>query len=158
VPAAETYTSERLSSYDTQESSLAFERDNMTMLTSSAGTDPHGWRNAFNYFGWGSLDADVYRDAAYSSFDAAAKVAVSAIATTHKPVGILARAGGHAQRVIGLRHRRRIPHRPASIERPSRHVHHLCAVQLGRHLGSVLAIPGDRLAHPGPDRRPDWHE
>jgi hypothetical protein len=90
-------------SYDTQESILAFERDNMTMLTSSAGTDPHGWRNALNYFGWGSLGADVYRDASYSSFDAAARAAVSAIATTHKPVGILAHAGGHAEFVTGYK-------------------------------------------------------
>jgi hypothetical protein len=88
-------------SYSTQESILAFEREHMTMLTSSAGTDPHGWRNALNYYGWGSMYAGVYRDSAYSSFDAAAKAAVSAIAMYHKPVGILARAGSHAQVVTG---------------------------------------------------------
>jgi hypothetical protein len=88
-------------SYSTQESILAFERDNMTMLTTSAGTDPHGWRNALNYYGWGSIDAGVYRDAAYGSFDGAAKAAVSAIALTHKPVGILAHSGGHAEFITG---------------------------------------------------------
>jgi hypothetical protein len=88
-------------SYDTQESILAYERAHMTMLTSSLGTDPHGWRNALNYFGWGSMNAGVYRDSSYSSFDAAAKAAVSALAMYHKPVGILALAGGHAQVMTG---------------------------------------------------------
>jgi hypothetical protein len=87
--------------YDTQESILAFERAHMTMLTSSAGTDPHGWRNALNYYGWGSIDAGVYRDSSYSSFDAATKAAVSALATHHKPVGILARSGTHGQVITG---------------------------------------------------------
>jgi hypothetical protein len=88
-------------SYSTQEAILAFERQHMTMLTSSAGTDPHGWRNALNYYGWGSIDAGVYRDSAYSSFDAAAKAAVSALAAYHKPVGILARGGHHGQVITG---------------------------------------------------------
>ena len=88
-------------SYSTQESILAFEREHMTMLTSSAGTDPHGWRNALNYYGWGSVDAGVYRDSAYSSFEAAAMAAVSAIAMHHEPVGILARSGSHGQVVTG---------------------------------------------------------
>jgi hypothetical protein len=90
-------------SYDVQESILAYERANMTMLASSAGSDPHGWRNALNYFGWGSIDAGVYRDASYGSFDAAAKATVVAIATTHKPVGILAHAGAHAEFVTGYK-------------------------------------------------------
>ena len=88
-------------SYATQESILAFERANMTMLTSSAGTDPHGWRNALNFNGWGSLTAGVYVDSAYPSFDAATKAVVSAIATHREPVGILARSGGHGQVVTG---------------------------------------------------------
>ena len=87
--------------YDMQESILAFERGNMTMLDSSAGSDPHGWRNALNYYGWGSIDAGVYRDSSYSSFDAATKAAVSALATHHKPVGILARSGTHGQFITG---------------------------------------------------------
>jgi hypothetical protein len=88
-------------SYSTQESILAFEREHMTMLTSSVGTDPHGWRNALNYYGWGSMDAGVYRDSSYPSFDAAAKAAVSDLAINHKPVGILARSGSHGQVVTG---------------------------------------------------------
>jgi hypothetical protein len=88
-------------SYSTQESILAYERAHMTMLPSSAGSDPHGWRNALNYYGWGSINAGVYRDASYGSFDAAARAAVSAMARTHKPVGILAHAGGHAEFVTG---------------------------------------------------------
>ncbi len=88
-------------SYDVQESILAYERNHMTMLSTSAGTDPHGWRNALNYYGWGSMSAGVYRDSAYSSFDAAARAAVSALAVYRKPVGILALAGGHAQFITG---------------------------------------------------------
>jgi outer membrane biosynthesis protein TonB len=88
-------------SYAVQEEILAYERANMTMLTTSAGSDPHGWRNALNYYGWGSISAGVYRDSAYSSFDAAAKAAVRAVARYHKPVGILARAGTHAQFITG---------------------------------------------------------
>ncbi|HEX7491401.1 MAG TPA: hypothetical protein VF337_06835 [Candidatus Limnocylindrales bacterium] len=88
-------------SFSTQESILAYERNHMTMLTSSAGTDPHGWRNALNYFGWGSLQAGVYRDSAYDSFSAAATATISALATHEKPVGILAQNGHHAQFVTG---------------------------------------------------------
>jgi hypothetical protein len=88
-------------SYLTQETILAFERANMTMLGTSAGSDPHGWRNALNYFGWGSLTSAAYRDSSYSSFDAAAKAAVSALARYHKPVGILSRGGHHAQVLTG---------------------------------------------------------
>jgi hypothetical protein len=95
------FTWQPTTSYDTQEAILAYERGHMTMLISSAGTDPHGWRNALNYFGWGSLTAGVYRDSAYTSFDAAAKAAVSALARYRKPVGILALAGGHAQFITG---------------------------------------------------------
>jgi hypothetical protein len=87
--------------YATQESILAYERAHMTMLTTSFGTDPHGWRNALNYYGWGSMDAGVYRDVSYTSFDAAAKGAVSALAMYHKPVGILAVAGQHAEYITG---------------------------------------------------------
>jgi hypothetical protein len=88
-------------SFVTQESILAYERAHMTMLTTSPGTDPTGWRNALNYYGWGSIDAGVYRDSAYTSFDAAAKAAVSALARYHKPVGILALSGQHAQFITG---------------------------------------------------------
>jgi hypothetical protein len=88
-------------SYATMETVLEFERSNMTMLARSAGSDPHGWRNALNYYGWGSVNAGVYRDSAYDSFDAAARAVVEAVARSGRPVGILARAGGHAQMVTG---------------------------------------------------------
>ena len=88
-------------SHGTTEAMLAYERSNMTMLAASAGSDPHGWRNALNYFGWGSIKAGAYEDAAYPSFDAAARAAVLALAQSRRPVGILARGGGHAQLVTG---------------------------------------------------------
>jgi hypothetical protein len=88
-------------SYEAQEAILGFERDNMTMYWGAPGTDPHGWRNALNYYGWGSMSAGVYVDSAFDSFDAAAHQAVHSIARTGKPVGILAWYGGHAQYVTG---------------------------------------------------------
>jgi hypothetical protein len=88
-------------SFDTEENILAFERQNMTMVWTAQGSDPHGWRNALNYFGWGSMKAGVYRDSSYDSFDAAIRATVHSIARTHKPVGILGWAGGHAQYVTG---------------------------------------------------------
>jgi hypothetical protein len=87
--------------YATQEAILAFDRANMTMLTSSAGTDPHGWRNGLNYFGWGTMSAGFYTDMSFTSFDAAAKAVVHAVAMYRKPVGILGWYGGHAQLVTG---------------------------------------------------------
>ena len=90
-------------SYARQESILAFERAHMTMLKKSKGTDAHGWRNALNYYGWGSIGAGVYVDAAYSSFEAAEKAAVAALAMYRKPVGILAAGGSHAEFITGYR-------------------------------------------------------
>jgi hypothetical protein len=89
--------------FSTQEDILAFERANMTMLVTSAGTDPHGWRNALNYYGWASATAGMYSDRSYTSLDAASRATVSAIATLRKPVGILARSGTHAQFVTGYK-------------------------------------------------------
>jgi hypothetical protein len=80
---------------------LAYSRANMTMLQSSLGTDPHGWRNALNYYGWGRTNIGVYRDSAYATFDLAAKAVVSSLARHMKPIGILARSGHHAQLVTG---------------------------------------------------------
>jgi len=88
-------------SYASQEAILAYERAHMTMLVSSKGSDPHGWRNALNYYGWGSIDAGVYVDRAYSSYLSAAKAAIIAMAQTDKPVAILGWAGGHAQILNG---------------------------------------------------------
>jgi hypothetical protein len=87
----------------TQESILTYERAHMTTSTLSAGSDPHGWRNALNYYGWGSINAGVYSDAAYGSFGDATKAAVLALAQTHKPVGILAEYGAHAEFITGYK-------------------------------------------------------
>jgi hypothetical protein len=88
-------------SYETQESILTYERQNMTMVWTAPGSDPHGWRNALNYFGWGSMKAGVYRDSSYDSFDAAVRATIHSIARSNMPVGILGWAGGHAQYVTG---------------------------------------------------------
>jgi len=88
-------------SYETQESILTYERQNMTMVWTAPGSDPHGWRNALNYFGWGSMKAGVYRDSSYDSFDAAVRATIRSIARTNMPVGILGWGGGHAQYVTG---------------------------------------------------------
>ena len=88
-------------SFWTQEAILEYERQNMTMYWSSPGTDPHGWRNALNYYGWGSMYAGVYVDSSFGSFDEAAAAAVHSVALTGKPVGILGWFGGHAQYVTG---------------------------------------------------------
>ena len=88
-------------SFATQGFILAYERANMTMLTSSLGTDPHGWRNALNYYGWGNMAAGVYRDSSYGSFDDAARAAVLALAKYGKPTGILALHGRHAEYITG---------------------------------------------------------
>jgi hypothetical protein len=98
-----TLTWQPTNSYSMQESILSFERAHMTMLKRSAGSDPHGWRNALNYYGWGSISAGVYRDLAYSSIDAAQKAAVIAIARFHKPVGVFSQGGAHAEFVTGYR-------------------------------------------------------
>ena len=88
----------------TRDAMLQWERKNDT-LAGGNGSDPHGWRNALNYYGWGSsalwAGSRVYDDRAYASFDAAVKAAVRAIARYRKPVGILAWAGQHAQMVTG---------------------------------------------------------
>jgi hypothetical protein len=88
-------------SYTTQERILTFERAHMTMLPSSPGTDPHGWRNGLNYYGWGNVSSGVYADRSFTSFDAAAKAVVHAVAVYGKPAGILGWYGGHAQFITG---------------------------------------------------------
>ncbi len=84
-------------SYARQEAVLAFERKNTTQVLTDGGADAHGWRNALNYYGWGSLRAGVFKDETFTTFDAAAKATVRAVALYRKPVGILAWAGQHAQ-------------------------------------------------------------
>lgn len=91
-------------SYDTQESILGWERAHDTLDSGAPGSDPHGWRNALNYYGWSGYDdpgSRHYEDLAYASYAAAVKAAVVAIATENQPVGILAWAGGHAQIMTG---------------------------------------------------------
>jgi putative cell wall-binding protein len=85
-----------------QDQILAWSRQNMTMVTQgTTGTDPHGWRNALNYFGWGSTSADVYRDQAYADFDEALRAAIVGLARYGKPTGVLTQEGRHAQLIHG---------------------------------------------------------
>jgi len=83
---------------------LRWERTHDT-LVGGRGSDPHGWRNALNYFGWGpgalGAGSRFYNDAAYRTFDAAIKDAVRALVRTHRPIGMLARAGKHADVITG---------------------------------------------------------
>ena len=83
---------------------LAWSRDHHTM-EGGTGTDPHGWRNALNHYGWGSgaLDEDSrrYDDRAFSTYERAVRAAVRALVLTRKPVGVLAWAGRHAQVITG---------------------------------------------------------
>jgi len=84
---------------------FAYARAHDTLSSAGLGSDPHGWRNALNYFGWGlstpTADVRVYDDRTFIGFDAAVKAAVIAIARYHKPVGMLAWAGRHAQVITG---------------------------------------------------------
>jgi hypothetical protein len=102
-PAASPQNWTPSTTYKRQETILAYERAHMTMWLSYKGADAHGWRNALNYFGWGSTRAGVYDDVEFRSFDDAARATVTAIALYRKPVGILAWAGKHAQLVTGYR-------------------------------------------------------
>jgi hypothetical protein len=83
---------------------LAWERRNDTMA-GGTGSDPHGWRNALNYYGWGAgaliAGARVYDDFSYSSYSSAMKAAVRALVATGKPVGLLGWRGAHAQMITG---------------------------------------------------------
>ena len=88
-------------SWNQQKVIMWYERKHMSMLRDAKGSDPEGWRNGLNYFGWGSMNADVYRDTAYTSFNAAAHAVIDSIARTDKPAGVLGWAGSHAQYVTG---------------------------------------------------------
>ena len=87
-----------------RDSILEWERSHDT-LAGGSGSDPHGWRNALNYYGWGSAalgaGGRVYDDQAYATFDGAIKSAVRAMIRYRKPVGIAAWAGRHAQMITG---------------------------------------------------------
>ena len=83
---------------------LRWERTHDT-LVGGYGSDPHGWRNALNFYGWGPATmlagSRVYDDFSYNSFDTAVKDAVRALAATRKPVGVLGWRGAHAQMITG---------------------------------------------------------
>jgi hypothetical protein len=86
---------------------LWFARSRDTLSAFGSGSDPHGWRNALNYYGWGSAAmtnaaSAVYADLEYTSYDAAVHAAVRAIAQYRMPVGILGWAGRHAQVMTGF--------------------------------------------------------
>jgi hypothetical protein len=85
---------------------LWFERAHDTLSAFGAGSDAHGWRNALNYYGWGSKAmtdpaSAVYDDLEYGSYDTAVHAAVRAIAKFGLPVGIISWAGRHAQVMTG---------------------------------------------------------
>lgn len=88
-------------SWNTQEHVMWFERSHMSMTRDVKGSDPSGWRNGLNYYGWGSIYADVYRDVTFGSFNSAAHAVIDSIARTDKPAGVLGWAGSHAQYVTG---------------------------------------------------------
>jgi hypothetical protein len=84
---------------------LAWERAHDTLAPTSPGSDPHGWRNALNRYGWGdgtlSAGRRVYEDMAFGSYASAMQTAVRQLILTRKPVGIVAWAGRHAQVMTG---------------------------------------------------------
>jgi hypothetical protein len=87
-----------------RDSILAWERTHDT-LEGGNGSDPHGWRNALNYYGYGSAylgaSARIYEDYAFGTYARAIKAAVRAMIRYHKPVGIAAWRGTHAQMLTG---------------------------------------------------------
>jgi hypothetical protein len=87
-----------------RDSILAWERTHDT-LEGGNGSDPHGWRNALNIYGWGSqalqAGSRVYDDLAFTSYDRAIKAAVRAMIRYRKPVALAAWSGTHAQMLTG---------------------------------------------------------
>jgi hypothetical protein len=83
---------------------LSWERTHDT-LAGGNGSDPHGWRNALNAYGWGSAalwgTSKVYEDYSFSAYSRAVKAAVRAMIRYRKPVGIVAWRGRHAQMLTG---------------------------------------------------------
>ncbi len=88
-------------SYSKQQQVYYWIRNHMGQTADKEGADPHGWRNALNYFGWGSMKAGVYSDQAYSTFDQAARAAVMELALSNEPIGLVTWYGSHAQIVTG---------------------------------------------------------
>ena len=87
-----------------RDSILSWERTHDT-LAGGNGSDPHGWRNALNYYGYGSgylyTSARIYEDYAFSSYERAIKSAVRAMIRYRKPVGLAAWRGTHAHMLTG---------------------------------------------------------
>jgi hypothetical protein len=87
-----------------RDSILAWARAHDT-LEGGNGSDPHGWRNALNYYGWGSgalgASTRVYDDRSFVSYDNAIKSVVRSLIRFRKPAGIVAWAGRHAQMITG---------------------------------------------------------
>ena len=87
-----------------RDSILAWERTHDT-LAGGNGSDPHGWRNALNYYGYGGAylgaSTRIYEDYAFSTYARAMKAAVRAMIRYHKPVGIAAWRGTHAHMLTG---------------------------------------------------------
>lgn len=87
-----------------RDSMLEWERSHDT-LKGGNGSDPHGWRNALNHYGWGAATLQqgqrVYDDRSYDAYSTAMRDAVRQLIRTRKPVGILARRGQHAQIMTG---------------------------------------------------------
>ena len=147
---------------------LSFARSHDTLAVGRPGSDPHGWRNALNYYGWGAAaltDASkrVYDDHAYTSFDAALKEAVTSIARFRMPVGVLARAGGHAQVATGYVVTGEDPAtsddfvvnglyivRPAAVRRHRQPLHHPATLLSGSLRYRFQTVPRGRQ----PARRP----
>ena len=153
-------------SYEMQGHILKYERDHMTMSRTYPGSDPHGWRNALNHFGWGSIDAGVYVDSAYSSFDKAARATVSPIARFDKPVGILGWFGAHAQMVTGYTVHGEDPRvsddwtiigvyitDPLQADQHPKHFRSLRGLAIRAAVLPLLAVLAERIVLPGPDRR-----
>ncbi|MEA2548228.1 MAG: hypothetical protein QOI00_80 [Chloroflexota bacterium] len=85
---------------------LSFERSHDTLSSLGSGSDPHGWRNALNLYGWGSAALtdpamNVYQDLEFTTYEAAVHAAIRAIAIYGMPVGIPTWAGRHAQVMTG---------------------------------------------------------
>ncbi len=88
-----------------RDSMLAWERTHDT-LAGGRGSDPHGWRNALNYYGWGSTalrgSGRRYDDRSFSTYHQAVKAAVRGMIATGKSVGVVGWAGSHAQVIVGF--------------------------------------------------------
>ncbi|MEO8229690.1 MAG: PKD domain-containing protein [Chloroflexota bacterium] len=87
-----------------QRSIIRWARAHDTLEPGPGGTDPNGWRNALNQYGWDDYEDPAtmtYQVFSFTSYTTALKSAVMALARYHKPVGILAWAGGHAQVLNG---------------------------------------------------------